>query len=149
MYLKLLAEVDGPSDSGDETNDDYQIRLGRAFAQYPDTWSALRKEHLAYFRYHLTYQSVPPKTDRTLEDLIADGVVTCTPMVYEDFLPASAAGIFQSNLGAQSAGVVGGGPKQAEFEEALGHPVLPYFDMYASEERRSIDEVVRLTGRRA
>lgn len=149
LYLRLLAEVDGAPEAADETNEAHQSRLAGAFAQYPDTWSALRKHRLAYFRYQLTFQSVSPKSDRTLEELIVDGVVSCTPMVYEDFLPASAAGIFRSNLGPESASITGGGPKQVEFEAALGSPVLSYFDMYADEEKRSVEEVVRLTGCRA
>lgn len=37
-------------------------------------------------------------TPETLEELIVSGKVGFEPIVYEDFLPASAAGIFQSNL---------------------------------------------------
>lgn len=141
--------MDGAPDTSAESNEAHQSRLAVAFARYPDTWSALRKERLAYFRYHLTFPSVTPRSGGTLDELIADGVVSCTPMVYEDFLPASAAGIFQSNLGPQSADVHGGGPRQQDFEAALGGPVLSYFDIYAEAESRSIKEVVKMTGCRA
>ncbi|KAK0332333.1 hypothetical protein LTR94_025312, partial [Friedmanniomyces endolithicus] len=37
--------------------------------------------------------------DLPAEVLVAAGLATADPIVYEDFLPVSAAGIFQSNLG--------------------------------------------------
>lgn len=49
---------------------------------FPDTEEGLLEGGLAYFTF-----SIGP-----------DGAVVATPIVYEDFLPASAAGIFQSNL---------------------------------------------------
>jgi uncharacterized glyoxalase superfamily metalloenzyme YdcJ len=41
------------------------------------------------------FKGIPPSS---LDDLVAAGVLRYDPIVYEDFLPVSAAGIFQSNL---------------------------------------------------
>jgi uncharacterized glyoxalase superfamily metalloenzyme YdcJ len=40
--------------------------------------------------------------DLPAEVLVTAGLATADPIVYEDFLPVSAAGIFQSNLGAKN-----------------------------------------------
>ena len=101
---------------------------------------------MAYFHYSLAFHAVTPRSTKTLEELIADGMVTITPLVYEDFLPASAAGIFQSNLGEHESTTKEGPPSQAEFEQSLGSKVHDYFDMYAKMQQDSIEEVVRLTG---
>ena len=45
--------------------------------------------------------------------LLADGWVRAEPVVYEDFLPASAAGIFASNLDAPEEGGAAGGDAPA------------------------------------
>lgn len=69
-----------------------------------------------------------------------------TPLVYEDFLPASAAGIFQSNLGEHQHSTTAGPSAQDAFEECLGGKVNDYFDMYEKMQRDSIDEIIRMTG---
>ncbi|MBY4205915.1 VOC family protein [Rhodococcus fascians] len=65
----------------------------------PDDESVWLAEDLAYFSFRLTGAN-PAAADRTggLIDLIESGVVAADPIVYEDFLPKSAAGIFRSNL---------------------------------------------------
>lgn len=148
MYLELQEKnriIAGQSTPTDDNNK-HQARLTKTFEPFPDTWTALRRENLAYFTYSLSFSSVTPRTNKTLEELIMDGVVTTTPVVYEDFLPASAAGIFQSNLGEHEQKTVQGGSKQEEFEQALGRSVEDYFAMYEKMQEASIEEVIRLTG---
>lgn len=69
-----------------------------------------------------------------LEELIAKGLVyhrDGVPVTYEDFLPVSAAGIFRSNLDAESGDTESvGASSQAEFEDALGRPVIDRFAWY-------------------
>ena len=132
-----------------EDNDTHQTHLRARFLHFPDSWTELRKQKLAYFTYSLVFNSVGPNSNRTLEDLIADGVVAVTPIVYEDFLPASAAGIFQSNLGPRQNSTVNGtgeGGSKAVFEQALGRQTIDHFELYRRMEQDSIDEVVRMTG---
>ncbi|MFD2579426.1 2-oxoadipate dioxygenase/decarboxylase family protein [Novosphingobium colocasiae] len=65
-----------------------------------------------------------------IEDWIAQGLVQPIPMTYEDFLPVSAAGIFQSNLGGEKQRVYAGNASQAVFEAALGAPIVDPFALY-------------------
>ena len=91
---------------------DYDAGLAAAFAPFPDEWDAMREAGLAYFR---------------------DGPDGPAPLVWEDFLPVSAAGIFRSNLdgGTDQAGAPGG--SQAAFEQALGAPVGDMFALYTAQ----------------
>jgi uncharacterized glyoxalase superfamily metalloenzyme YdcJ len=89
---------------------------------FPRTESELFDTGLAYF------------------ELAADG--TRSPIVYEDFLPRSAAGIFQSNLtgggGKDEAGQVA--PRDAAWlSEAIGAEVLDPFVLYAAQQQASIE----------
>ncbi len=100
LYDALL---DQARDAGaGSTGADYPTRLAAAFAQFPDDLDTLRREGLGYFRYTLTGRgraAPAAERDAPAEVLIARGLATADPIVYEDFLPVSAAGIFQSNLG--------------------------------------------------
>ena len=60
-------------------------------------------------------------------------------MVYEDFLPVSAAGIFQSNLGDTAQSHYAANANQAEFEQALGRRTIDELQLYADTQQRSID----------
>ncbi|GAB3171165.1 VOC family protein [Myceligenerans halotolerans] len=63
-----------------------------------------------------------------------------TPVVYEDFLPRSAAGIFQSNLteeGAMDAGQAGAERDDDWMAGALGRDLLDPFELYARQVDRS------------
>ena len=65
----------------------------------PRTETQLVTDDLAYFTFRLGEshdRSVTPPTK--LANLVQQGWLRAEPIVYEDFLPKSAAGIFQSNL---------------------------------------------------
>ena len=59
------------------------------------------------------------------------------PITYEDFLPVSAAGIFQSNLGNEIRARSHGNASRDAFEVALGCPVYDEFALYEEAETRS------------
>ena len=59
------------------------------------------------------------------------------PITYEDFLPVSAAGIFQSNLGNETQARSHGHASREAFEQALGCTVLDEFTLYEEAEARS------------
>lgn len=124
------------------TGDDYYTRLAAAFADFPDDWATLRREGLGYFRYRLTEAGAAlPAAERQLpaEVLIERGLASADPIVYEDFLPVSAAGIFQSNLGGAEQRAYAEQANQAAFEAALGAPVGDAFALYAGIEQASLD----------
>ncbi|MEJ5944805.1 VOC family protein [Pseudokineococcus basanitobsidens] len=89
-----------------------------------------------------------PRDDRgpqpDLARLLADGWVRAEPVVYEDFLPASAAGIFASNLdgtGERDAAEGASHRDLAWLSDALGREVLEPADLYAARTRASAEEV--------
>jgi uncharacterized glyoxalase superfamily metalloenzyme YdcJ len=83
---------------------------------------------------------------RTLEALIAAGHVDVEPLVYEDFLPVSAAGIFQSNLGDAAQSHYAATSNQAEFETALGRQTIDELKLYGETQQRSMDECMQALG---
>lgn len=118
----------------------YMAALREVFAPFPDSWDEIRRDGLGYFTYSLTEagRSNPPAPGTDLETSIGRGLVRFDPVVYEDFLPVSAAGIFQSNLGDDAQQDFTASPNQQRFEADLGAPVLNPFDLYAEIERASI-----------
>jgi uncharacterized glyoxalase superfamily metalloenzyme YdcJ len=68
------------------------------------------------------------------------------PLVYEDFLPVSAAGIFQSNLGDDAQSHYGTHSNQQDFERALGRKTINELELYADTQRRSLLECSKALG---
>ncbi len=119
----------------------YETALADAFKTFPDDWNDLRKAGLGYFSYSLTAKGRATSGRKAdLDAAIAQGLVRFDPIVYEDFLPVSAAGIFQSNLGDDAAHEFVASPNQRVFERDLGASVLDEFVHYAEIERRSIED---------
>lgn len=129
-----------------DDNDKWQARLSSIFIAFPDSWEVLRSEKLAYFKYKVAHLPFSPVEPKSLEQLIQAGMVTFVPIVYEDFLPASAAGIFQSNLGEHEKQTVEGeGDEKEALEEYVGGKIWDYFALYEKMEKESLEEVKRLT----
>ena len=118
------------------------------FSALPDDWDALRRGDLAWFRYRATPQGLAAQAETAdLENLIALGHVVAEPITYEDFLPVSAAGIFQSNLGSEArAAAYAVDPAKADFEQALGHSVLDEMALYRAEQDASIAATLKALG---
>ena len=111
-----------------------------AFVDFPDTNEDLRAAGLAYFEYRLTEvgKRLLLNEKVSLTKLLEAGLVEFHPIVYEDFLPVSAAGIFQSNLGDEAVQHIEQSPAQKAFEEALGCPVADEFALYEAMQAASI-----------
>ncbi|MER9674664.1 VOC family protein [Mesorhizobium sp. M0208] len=124
---------------------DYVEALSRTFQSFPDTWDDIRIAGLGYFTYSLTERGrqVGSVHAEGVDQLVADGFVRFDPIVYEDSLPVSAAGSFQSNLGDEAGQDFVASPNQKRFEAALGAGVLDEFEHYAAIERASIDDCRR------
>ncbi len=139
LYDRLLAEaraIAQPAADGSNAAE-YMAALETAFAAFPDDWDSIRREGLGYF----TYAPAPGRAidaEADLDALLAEGALLATPLVYEDFLPVSAAGIFQSNLGDHAAQAFQASPNQQVFEAALGAPALDEFAHYAAIEAASL-----------
>ncbi|WP_335672048.1 2-oxoadipate dioxygenase/decarboxylase family protein [Paracoccus indicus] len=91
--------------------------------------SASRGWDIVNSRFSRTWTPCPPPGSDP-EALIASGHLRAHPLTYEDFLPVSAAGIFQSNLGDEAAQDFAANPNRAAFEADLGAPVQDEFALY-------------------
>jgi uncharacterized glyoxalase superfamily metalloenzyme YdcJ len=117
-----------------------------AFARFPDDWTQLRREGLAFFRYSVIEHGDGEIVADTLDAAIMAGQVAADPIIYEDFLPVSAAGIFRSNLGDGAPSPYRANADRKAFEAALGASVQDEIGLYAALEAASRDQVCRHLG---
>ena len=141
LYDQLLAEtraVITPKADGSNAAE-YMAKLSEVFAAFPDDLDGIRKEGLGYFRYTSTGKPLA-EGDATLDAavLVEKGVLRADPIIYEDFLPVSAAGIFQSNLGDEAQQAFSGNPNRDMFERDLGASVVDLHQRYAEAEAASL-----------
>ncbi|MEN8361449.1 VOC family protein [Acinetobacter baumannii] len=128
----------------DETNAiEYEQILQEVFNEFPDTYLELAAQDLAYF-YYFPQVKIKVLQERSwkeqdLIELIQIGKVLIEPIVYEDFLPVSAAGIFQSNLGANGQTDYSSVSNQEIFEQCLGGKVFDEMQLYAETQQNSIE----------
>ena len=122
LYDRLLAEGDAS-----------------AFEAFPDDHAALRRDGLAYYRF-VPVADVPLGA-QSLDEAIEAGSVRAEPILYEDFLPVSAAGIFRSNLAGGAAATASASPRQGALEEALGCDILDPSALYASQSAASANAI--------
>lgn len=102
---------------------------------FPTTEAALADQELGWFTYEV--------------DPAGSGAVRREPVVYEDFLPRSAAGIFQSNLtsdGAKDASQEGTDRDADWMAGALGRDLNDPFDLYADQVARSLAAAAETLG---
>lgn len=121
-------------------NGTHQAQLSEVFQAFPDDYSLLRRQGLAFFSYSADPRALPALESGAapdLEALIEAGALAFSPMVYEDFLPVSAAGIFQSNLDG-SRSEYQGAASQPAFEAALGCRVIDEIGLYEQRQAQSL-----------
>lgn len=111
LYDDLLAEALSQHSAGD----DYQAALQAAFVRFPDDLATLCEQGLVH---------VQPES-------------TMIPIIYEDFLPVSAAGIFRSNLAKTPEAGASVRSCQSDFEHALGVPCADPLALYQTQENSS------------
>lgn len=125
----------------------YMDTLSATFAEFPDDLAEIRAAGLGYFEWALTDKGAAAAgqlTETDADTLLAAGYLRIDPIVYEDFLPVSAAGIFQSNLGDESAQEFTASPNQQRFEADLGQEVLNEFDHYQQIEDASRNRCISI-----
>lgn len=172
LYDQLLSQARrqlAVTPNADNASEYYQV-LESAFAAFPDDYQTLHDEGLAYFYYQavgsdadivvadieqtldsLEVESINDSISKqVITDLLEQGMIRLEPIVYEDFLPVSAAGIFQSNLhddstndsandehsGKQSKGKVH--TNKEAFENALGAQVYDELELYQTLQAQSL-----------
>jgi uncharacterized glyoxalase superfamily metalloenzyme YdcJ len=138
LYDETLAAVRAQIlPAGDGSNaQDYMDALAKAFSVFPDDWRGIYDLGLGYFKFALSEKSAEP--DQSTSALLDAGVLTLSPIIYEDFLPVSAAEIFQSNLGDDADQDSHSAASQSAFETALGRPVADEFALYQQIEDASL-----------
>lgn len=144
LYDRLLNEArsDASVAASGEGASDYETALTHRFTDFPDNWASMRAEGLAFFHYTPTPSGLDRaesgETSGDLDALIEAGDLTFDPIVYEDFLPVSAAGIFQSNLSSDAQTNASARGSKPAFEAALGRAVHDETSLYAKAEQASI-----------
>ncbi|MEU8827472.1 VOC family protein [Streptomyces sp. NPDC048636] len=144
-YDALLARVDDQvaeqpgADRGD---------LARALwtEGFPGSEREVARRGLGYFTYHAAAVRPSGTPPTTLGELLDQGWVRAEPLVYEDFLPRSAAGIFQSNLsgeGSRNTEHEGAAYDSGWLSDAIGREVLDPFTLYERQQNHSLDQVAR------
>ncbi|KAN0065803.1 hypothetical protein ACQY0O_000933 [Thecaphora frezii] len=144
------------------SSDEFMEILGREFTRrFTDDADDIRRHGLGFYQYHITGElrgaAEGHRGGGLLDALIHNGSVVAKPIVFEDFLPASAAGIFQSNLGAsakverQSESARAAQQREAEearkrLEEAVDAPLLDPFELYSRQEVSSLEQVAKAVG---
>ncbi|QEU89575.1 VOC family protein [Streptomyces kanamyceticus] len=117
----------------------------------PGTERELAAQGLGFFTYHAV-RDRPADGGRPptgIGALLNGGWVRAEPIVYEDFLPRSAAGIFQSNLsdrGSRNTGQEGGSYDDAWLAGAVDRDVLDPFALYERQRARSLAGVADALG---
>ncbi|WP_300079998.1 DUF1338 family protein, partial [Propioniciclava sp.] len=139
LYDRMIAEVDARKAAGAETND---AKLAVWAEHLPATEQGLADAGLAFFTYEVAAGRPAGEPPSALKRLVDGGWLVRTPIVYEDFLPRSAAGIFASNLDSSGSRDVTreGAPRdEAWLAEAMGRMVHDPMDLYAAQQRASLD----------
>ncbi|MGQ7297146.1 2-oxoadipate dioxygenase/decarboxylase [Quadrisphaera sp. KR29] len=145
LYDRLVAEVDARRAAGDQRT---RVEVARDVwrEHLPRTEAEMVLAGLACGEVRLVDAAALPARQAdgslSLRALVESGAVVVDPVVYEDFLPRSAAGIFQSNL--DGAGTKDDGAGGAEYDAErlsaiLGQPVLDPIALATDQMQRSLD----------
>ncbi|BAE56393.1 hypothetical protein F9C07_1106218 [Aspergillus flavus] len=155
LYDRILSRVNIESTERDIGISEYESLLVQHFKDFPDDMAQLQSQQLAYFCYHLSpHGQKPPGLDlqggdMTLQQLLENSIIEYEPITYEDFLPLSAGGIFNSNLGntSQSKQLVMEAEADLDgFQRMLGTSIMDEFHLYAQIQQNSLENCRRQLG---
>jgi uncharacterized glyoxalase superfamily metalloenzyme YdcJ len=149
-YDRLVAEVDRRRRRarGGATRQEIARQVWRE--GWPRTETELARQGLGFFTYRVDRAAPAPRAGpAALPELVAAGVLVPEPIVYEDFLPRSAAGIFQSNLsdeGTRDDAQAASDYDLDRLSALVGAPIHDPFDLYAAEQDQSLRDAERRLG---
>jgi uncharacterized glyoxalase superfamily metalloenzyme YdcJ len=156
LYEQMMSEVDARLRAAADGVTRADVASEVWGEMLPATERDLARRNLAFFTYRvaagfpITDQRDRDAVERcSLQGLVDAGAVVAEPIVYEDFLPRSAAGIFASNLsGSGSLDADQGGAERdlAWMSDVIGRQVAAPEELYAAESAASIAEVERTLG---
>ncbi|PWY92715.1 DUF1338-domain-containing protein [Aspergillus heteromorphus CBS 117.55] len=144
LYDDILARVNTTAAETGADSTKYEEILEQGFEEFPDDLRQLQEQELAYFCYHLTPQAGQGLdiTKASLSQLLKDGVLEYEPITYEDFLPLSAGGIFNSNLGSESQAkrlIMEAEADLDGFQKMMGTPATDEISLYEQMQRDSLE----------
>lgn len=154
LYDDMVAKVDQRVAAGEGT----RAEVARTVwgEQMPRTETELAQQGLAYFTFVADEEAWDEQRSRfpnpqvSIHDLIAAGVALPQPIVYEDFLPRSAAGIFQSNLtdrGSRDEQQTGVTYDLEAMSTIVGRKVADPNDLYQQQQDDSLTALSRQLGK--
>lgn len=154
LYDTLLAKARaGLVKTPEQDPEAYYLALTEAFTEFPDDYETIYEQGLGYFYYQI-HDNSKKADSHDPKELIKQGIFRLEPIVYEDFLPVSAAGIFQSNLSGNKSNDNSDEGKnatptqassQAELEAALGVAIFDECQLYQAMMDKSLaDCLVKL-----
>ena len=150
LYDRMVAEVDARLAASPAGTPRAEI-AGQVWRKnLPCTEQELALRDLAYFTYRVADPASAPRTGSApLRNLVETGVLVPEPVVYEDFLPRSAAGIFQSNLtddGSRDDGQIGTLYDINRLSDVLGRRIFEPNELYSAQRSASLAEAERALG---
>lgn len=154
LYDKMVVETDYRLSSG-QGSVRTEVAQQVWAENLPRTEKELALAGLGFFTYTVNQQALANAGETysgrrlTLAELIEAEVVTAHPIVYEDFLPRSAAGIFQSNLtdkGSRDDAQQGTDYDITVMSEIVGREVADPYALYEVQQNESIALVEKQLG---
>jgi len=142
LYDRMVAEADARGGGPDGMREVWRRHL-------PATERGLAERGLAFFTYRVAEPAADAPgrpRDVELRELVDAGILVPQPIVYEDFLPRSAAGIFRSNLAGEGAREEGRAAPEydlARLAGVLGATVHDPMDLYAAQQNASLRAAAR------
>jgi uncharacterized glyoxalase superfamily metalloenzyme YdcJ len=145
-YDAMLAEVDRRIAADGGVRAEVAAAVWRE--RLPATELGLLREGLGFFTFSGKGTTAQDGDPADLADLVEAGLLTATPIVYEDFLPRSAAGIFQSNLtdeGSRDDALAGARRDAGWLSDVIGRQVADPIALYAAQQRASLEAATART----
>lgn len=138
-YDRLIVEIDQRSAGlGAAERDRIKVEVWQR--EWPTDEAGLLTSGEGFFEFSAGRRQAED-APTTLAGLVTDGWLVATPIVYEDFLPRSAAGIFASNLDSQGSrdASLEGSQRDADWiAGAIGRDVHDPMRLYAEQSRASL-----------
>jgi uncharacterized glyoxalase superfamily metalloenzyme YdcJ len=150
LYDRLVIEVDQRRSGDGEQRTRVEVAAEVWRENLPRTEQDFAVQGLAFFTYRARPGARVPAADGgTVGDLVASGALVPEPIVYEDFLPRSAAGIFQSNLtdqGTRDDRQSGTAWDITSLSAVVGRPVRDPAELYAAQQEASLKAAEKALG---
>ena len=153
LYDELTTEVDRRLADAPAGTTRVDVAAGVWRERLPGTETGLAEAGLGFFRFRAADATELPSTSSGdvvgLAELLASGALVAEPIVYEDFLPRSAAGIFQSNLtdeGSRDDEQLGTPYDLERLSAVVGIGIADPNDLYAAQQAASLAEAEAALG---